>query len=373
MLIRAETVGGVISRVLSLPYHEKDILFIAMGEQCWVEAPQLVEELRKTGRRFFGGVFPGVIWGGRKYENGCVATCLPEAGEPIVIPSVSSGTYNLPELVGAQDLSLVKTAMILVDGLSPNISMLLSRLQRAFGPEVRFIGGGAGSISLRRFPVVFTRDGVFQDAAVVVPLAVECSLGIRHGWKRLAGPFVANRTQGNVLQELNFKEAFSFYRQIVERDSQECLTADRFYQLAMRYPLGIHVENQEDIVRDPLMLNGDGYPVCCGDIPESTVISVLKGDSMDLIHAAERAADDCLSKADGRSVSHALIFDCISRVHFLGGYFEREVDVINSRLALAAGRPEPMGVLTLGEVASYDQAEPRLFNKTTVLSVLLKS
>lgn len=373
MLIQEEHVQGIVKRIMAMPCRETDVLFIALGEQCWFDVRQLVEELRQTGRRFFGGVFPGVIWGGRKYEKGCVAACLPDAMNPMIIKSISSGSYILPDLTGFSGSAAIRTAMLFVDGLSSNISILLRKLQHGLGPSVRFAGGGAGSISLRRFPVVFSREGVFQDAAVLVPLASECSLGIRHGWKTLAGPFVANKTQGNILHEINYKDALPFYRQIIERDAGDRLTADHFYELAMRYPLGIHVEHQEAIVRDPLMVDSEGHLVCCGDMEENTVISILKGNPVDLIRAAEDAADDCLNRAHGRTVTHAFVVDCISRVHFLGDYFERELDGINRRLAMAAGGPEPMGVLTLGEIASYDQEEPRLFNKTTVLAVLLQS
>ncbi|MDD2237501.1 MAG: FIST N-terminal domain-containing protein [Kiritimatiellae bacterium] len=370
MLIQSDNARDIAGRLMEMPSSEGDVFFVGVGEQCWADGDQLVSELKRTGRRFFGGVFPGVIWGGRRYEKACVVTRLQGVMDPFFLRSVSSGSYEIPNLSGLKGIEQVQTVMLFVDGLSSNISGMLEGLRSAFGPSVRFVGGGAGSLSLRRFPVVFSAEGIFEDAAVVLPMACTCSLGVRHGWKSLDGPFVANKTSGNVIREINYKNALSFYREIVERDSKERLTADRFYELAMRYPLGIHVEGQEPIVRDPLLIDAQGHLVCCGDVEENTVISILKGNRMDLIEAAAEAADDCLSRADGASVTNAFVVDCISRARFLGDYFERELDVINSKLALAVGGPEPMGVLTLGEIASYDAAGPRLFNKTTVLAVL---
>lgn len=370
MLIQADHPEEIVKRVMEIPANDEDVLFLGVGEQCWADGGRLAAELQKTGRRFFGGVFPGVIWGGRRYEKACVATRFQHAADPYIVRGIRSGACALPDLSGVIGESPVQSVMLFVDGLSPNISRLLKDLRAAYGPSVRFVGGGAGSLSLRRFPVVFSSEGIFEDAAVVLPLAAPCSLGVRHGWTTLDGPFVANKTNGNVLMEINYKDALPFYRSVIERDSGERLMPDRFYELAMRYPLGIHVEGQEPIVRDPLLVDDKGKLVCCGDIEQNTVISILKGNRMELIKAAAAAADDCLSHAAGDRVSNAFVVDCISRVHFLGDYFERELDVINSKLALAVGGPEPLGVLTLGEIASYDEAGPRLFNKTTVLAVL---
>ncbi len=370
MLIQADSAQKIAERLKEMPASEDDVFFVGVGEQCWADGNQLVSELKRTGRRFFGGVFPGVIWGGRHYEKACVVTQFQGAMEPFIIRSVSSGSCEIPDISRLKGIEKVRTAMLFVDGLSSNISGMLDRLQKAFGPSVRFVGGGAGSLSLRRFPVVFSEEGIFEDAAVVMPMSCRCSLGVRHGWKSLDGPFVANKTSGNVIREINYKDALSLYQEIIERDSGERLTADRFYELAMRYPLGIHVEGQEPIVRDPLLIDAQGHLVCCGEVEENTVISILKGNRMELIAAAAAAADDCLSQANGGVVTHAFVVDCISRVRFLGDYFERELDVINSKLALVAGGAEPRGVLTLGEIASYNAGGPRLFNKTTVLAVL---
>jgi hypothetical protein len=369
MYIAEADIEGVLSGINELAPRADESILIAVGEKSWTNTDRIVERLNEAGISFFGGIFPGVITGGRKYERGAVLTKVPVTAPPKVIRGISSGTYDLSRLQDEQ-CRLAKSVLVFVDGLAQHIDRFIKDVSDGCSDEVTFSGGGAGSISLRKQPCVITNEGILSDAAVVCPVAARACSGVQHGWVRLRGPFVANKVNGNVLCEFNYRNALELYREIVEADSGKRLKAEHFYDLAMRYPFGIHTEGMEDIVRDPLLLDNHGGLVCCGDILENGVLSILRGDYENLIRAAGKAADDCLEEAGDERVSHAFVIDCISRFYFLGDYFERELDVINSKLAMAPGSPEPLGVLSLGEVASYGTGSVRLFNKTTVLTVL---
>ncbi len=205
------------------------------------------------------------------------------------------------------------------------------------GNSVSYFGGGAGSLSLKSQPCLFTCEGFVQDAAIVTFIKLQCNLGVAHGWKKLTGPIVANKTHKNVVMELNWRNAFEVYQEIIEADSGVKLPRDNFYSVAMGYPFGIYKEEAEDIVRDPIMTNEKGELICVGEVPENSLLNILKGETDSLIQAAGQAAKD----------------------------FGRELAAVKENLAGNQGIPA--GMLTLGEISSYGEAYLEFFNKTIVV------
>jgi hypothetical protein len=116
------------------------------------------------------------------------------------------------------------TAVLLVDGLSPNISHFLRAIYHQLGNRVSYWGGGAGSLTLQPRPCVFTREGVHQGAAIIALSTLPSRLGVRHGWRELKGPFVATRSDRNAIIQLNWRNAFDVYRSTVEADAGVTIT-----------------------------------------------------------------------------------------------------------------------------------------------------
>lgn len=93
--------------------------------------------------------------------------------------------------------------MLLVDCLAPNISGLLEDIYDRYGNRVRHVGGGAGYHDLRSAPVIFADDTLHPHAALMIVMQHSLTVGVRHGWNRVAGPFAVSRTRGrNVIQEI---------------------------------------------------------------------------------------------------------------------------------------------------------------------------
>jgi len=265
------------------------------------------------------------------------------------------------------------TALILVDGLSPNISHFLRTVYHQLGNRVSYWGGGAGSLTLRPRPCVFTRNGVHQGAAILALSSLPSRLGVRHGWRELKGPFVATRSDRNVIIQLNWRNAFEVYRSTVEADAGVTVTPENFFAVASGYPFGIRKEGQEVVVRDPVAVAEGGRLVCVGDVPENAALSILKGEPRLLITAAGQAARDALldgGSAPERPLRHCLLADCVSRGLFLAERFEEELQEIAEGLRHEAGGCETVGMLTLGEISSHGEGYLEFFNKTSVVAVV---
>jgi hypothetical protein len=237
-----------------------------------------------------------------------------------------------------------------------------------YGSSLHYFGGGAGSASFRPEPCVFTSAGVFRNAAIVLIAEWESRLGVRHGWQPLHGPHIATRTDGNVILELDWRPAFDVYRDVVEPDADCDLEDGCFSEVACAYPFGIQRDGIEDVVRDPVQVRDDGALVCVGEVPENTVLNILKGEPAALVAAAAQAARES-RPAQSRPARQGLVADCVSRVRYLGDLFGEELHAVRDTIT-ATGAPEPVGMLTLGEISSYGEGFVEFFNKTIVSGVL---
>lgn len=345
------------------------VLFVAEGGGTDLEA--LVAALRPLGVPFCGGLFPGVIHGGRRWDRGAVVQVWPALEAPQVVTDLDRNWAVTPPAFGGAVLARPPgraTALVLVDGLAPHVSAFLAALYRRFGDAVHYVGGGAGSGSLRPGPCLFSNEGVHRQAALVTFLDLASSMGVRHGWERLMGPFVATRTRHNVILDLNWSPAFEVYRAVVEADAGRPLTPETFFDVARAYPFGLCREASEDLVRDPVSVTPGGGLLCVGEVPENALLYILRGRRATLLASAAQAAKACLP-GPIPAIHTGLVVDCISRALFLEADYERELARVAAVFAdhhLAA----PEGVLTLGEVSSHGTGLLEFFNKTIVTGIL---
>lgn len=358
----SEEIANAISK---MDIADDDLVLIMLGEKNKPNLDEMILALNKNKIEFFGGIFPGVIYDDKKYEEGAVITVLPGLEPPFLIKGLSSGEIKLPShpKIGIQKRY---TAIILVDGLTSNISLFLSNIFNRLGNSVHYFGGGAGSLSLKQEPCLFTKEGFFEDAAIVTFIKLQSSFGVRHGWEKIKGPIVATKADKNIVLELNWENAFSVYKKTVEADCGKKLNRENFFSISKGYPFGMHKEGAEDIVRDPIAVNEKGELICVGEIGENTALNILKGRKSSLISAAGQAADDCKNAREKR-IKSSLIADCISRVLFLEEDFGKELATIKEKIASINKGLTLEGFLSLGEISSYGEGLLEFFNKTTVV------
>jgi hypothetical protein len=371
MFLPTASVEAIVEAVRNMRVGSNDLVLVHIAEKNAPDLSRLVQALNGIKVRFMGGVFPGVLHGHKQYSEGAILIQLPALGEPGVVKNLDQEGFTLPEfspaITGRSGNHY--TAVVLVDGLCPNISALLRELFNLLGHSAHYIGGGAGSLSLKQKPCVFTAEGAFQNSAVIGFINLSSSLGVRHGWDNLAGPVVATKTRQNTLVELNWRSALDVYREIVEADCGKKITRGNFFEISKFYPFGIIKEGAEDIVRDPLALNERNELVCAGDIPENAVLNVLKAKTDRLMEAAEHAAADSLSIRGGHA-QQCMVVDCISRTLVLNDSFTDELQRVERRVGSLDKNLVSEGILSLGEISSYGEGYIEFFNKTIVVGVL---
>lgn len=315
-----------------------------------------------------GGVFPRIVVGSDCLERGLLVVGLRRPVDVVVVDRVSQrdagGIADVLEENGPRSRP-GETVIAFADGLSAGIAGLVEALFDVHGLDVNYVGGGAGSLSLRPGPCVFTQRGLLADAAVVGRLRAGSGLGVRHGWESVSEAFRVTGSSGNVIETLDWRPAHEVWCEVLRAQGAVLSGDDDFFDVAKGFPFGIERVGGEIVVRDPIARDGDRL-VCVGPVPQGSFVRVLRGRPDALVAAAadaRRAAEAALP--DGASPYCTLFIDCISRVLFLGDAFPRELR------AVARDDLPTIGALTLGEIANGGRSFLEFHNKTAVVALML--
>jgi len=308
--------------------------------------------------RVYGAVFPRILYGTHSFDEGVLVAKLHD-----------ETTVSLaPQMHALDDITILpqsRSIVAFVDGLSSWIELFLENVFSLLPSNAKIIGAGAGKLTLVQEPVLFNNETVFKDAALIFQSPYTMSLGVKHGWEAIVAPLMATQCTSHLLEKINFKDAYAFYKEAIEADSPLRFSSDNFFDIAKGYPIGIVRYNKDYIVRDPIFSDGKSLTLV-GSIDTNSVIAILKGDAKKLIDAAKEAAQSATLNAP-LSASSAFVIDCISRYLYLEDAFNEELHAITSEVGASY---TTWGVLSLGEIANANDEGIEFYNKTCVVSAL---
>ena len=350
---------------LTTTQHDQPIWLLCISDRHAEEMPSLFTEARNRGVPICGGIFPGLIDGNRRRDEGVIA--IPLYGAVKLITGTLKRdhvewTTPLPDLPQEKTTS----ALIFLDSQSPAIVPFMDTIYDQYGTSMHYVGAGAGYRDLRNVPAIFSPSGFIRHGGLLILLPLAITVNVRHGWKRVAGPFIASRTDSKVIQELNWETAGTLYRQEVEALAPELKDKPVFPDLGSRFPLSIGKQSAEDVVRDPFMINNADEILLLSDVPENSAIYISEGNKDTLIDAAHQAVAEC---ADTTSVTTCFISDCYSRALMLGDELETELDRASTALKQFTDT-KAQGVLALGEICGNGRTNLEFYNKTFVVALI---
>jgi len=329
------------------------------------ELKALISALNDREVRYFGAVFPGLIEGAQRRDEGVIVQPVPLVGE-LAIADLDGEAFRwvspLPSL--ELDVPGQYVLMVFVDFWTRCIPALLSSLFDSYAGGVQYFGAGAGVGGRRTSHCLFTSAGTIESGALVALVNLDGELRLRHGWRRIHGPLVATSTKGSEIHELNWRPAAEVYREIVQELGYENASDEELMGRNKRHALAISRDDNEDIVRDPIGFTSDGGLACLSHVPENSVMHITEGDVSALTDAAREALTDCASGFSGAAQAQCLVWDCYSRTLLMKEEFEHELEA--AREALQAVHPTITmeGAIALGEIASNGERIPDLHNKT---------
>lgn len=351
----AEELKAYMNRLIVEP--EEQMMVLA-GYKSAGEVNGVMEFLNEKGIIFFGGIYPGLLTGKMNKDHGFMVERFKPVFTSIVLPHMMIFRNDPVSLEGY-------TALVLVDGLSPNMKALIDTLFEKMGAHVSYLGGGAGFHDLKQRPCIFDNNGIYQDVLYVCVIPSPCFSGVRHGWKKLMGPFTVDRSIDNVLISLDGYNAFEVYKEVIEAEEHMTLFREDFFSIAKDHPFGIIQEDGSIIVRDPIGLNENYEIICVADIPVNSQVYVLKGDVDSLLSSSLEITEYCTERAPASYIP--FLFNCISRAMFMEDKFEEELSNIQDKL-----KPIVQGALSIGEIASKRNGDIIIHNKSTVLGLIGK-
>lgn len=334
-------------------------LFISENQNQSVE--HIDNFLKSASIPVLGGLYPNIVVGKEVKEFGA-----------LIVPIFADVQYQLIENMNVFlsqpepllfELDNVESLMVLVDGLYPNIAAVITQLFQMVGHQVSVFGGGTGSLSFKQQPCVYTPQGSFQDAILLLAFDTKWEVSVAHGWEILDGPYLANEVNANVIAGLNFQPAMQVYQGVVEKCDERIFAEHEFFDIAQNYPFGIDRLDDDLLVRDPITEN-DGKITCVGKIPENAMVYILQGDYDNMIKATSEAVKACCGSS---KASEGVLFNCISRQLFLKDKFTQELEGMAENLE----DPDSLfGALVLGEIASGKLGGVNFHNKTAVMGLM---
>lgn len=346
---------------------EQGIIVILACEKSKDLCKPLFDHLKEKNQKFIGGYFPQIIHDFISHEKGLVISKIKTTKKPILFKNIGSESLEqeIQERI-YKDVLPHQTCLTWLDGLSPNIHNFLTHLYSSLGPNLQYIGGGAGSLSLKQEPCIFTEEGIFENAAVLLLIDKTWSLEVKHGWEPISNEVVATEVNGNTIIKINWEPALKVYESIIGDYQDHSLNQENFFSISKNFPFGLCKESDEYVVRDPIIMNEDQSITCVGNVPKGSKMQILTANKKKLIEAASTASSKALKEITHSSQS--LIIDCISRTIYLDKDFQQELLSAKKHFDLKQ-KSLNFGALTLGEIASSSNGILEFYNKSFVIGV----
>lgn len=316
-----------------------------------------------------GGIFPSVFHADTKLEKGFILVGFPfviSVTNYELLANQAVPDFNLPLSADNDQAQKSFDLLVFIDAMANATEPFINKLYETLGGGIDVIGGGAGSIDFKQRPCVFSRKGLLMNTALVVRLSVPMQCAVEHGWEVFNGPYLVTEAEDTKIQTLNYLPAFDVYRSVIEEITDYRFTKDNFFQISQNFPLGILGINDDILVRDPIQVRGKEL-FCVGSVPVNSMIYILSGNDEHIIRAAENAgslAHKESSMANQGSLGFSLVFDCVSRVLYLGDKFPQEMAAIQRGLG---GKRSIVGALSIGEIANTCRGTINLLNKSIVI------
>lgn len=263
--------------------------------------------------------------------------------------------------------------LLFPDGVSNTISYAVDSLFKTLGPQTKYAGGGSGDNLQFLKTSQYLNDKVLTDSLVGALITTEKEIGVAvsHGWKPISPPMIVTSSDGHVIKELDWQNAYDVYSQFAHQVGDESIEDTGFMEFAMSHPFGIPQAQEGDscIVRDPIKKGEDGSISCVGEVPENSVLRILHGDRETLLAAVKEAALEAKKQLGSHQVAGVLVFTCVSRCVLLKDHFIDEIWAIRNIM----GDDVPIfGCMTFGEIGAIGAGPPEFHNKSVVICAFPK-
>ena len=334
------------------------IILAAVSEYHKFEAT--AHRFKDMNIQIAGGFFPYISHQDKLHESGAL---LIGICKPVEIAVISAAA---PKNVTPKLEITPRSALVLMDALSPDSEQHINILNSILDPDLPIIGMGAGSMDFVHRPILLTNEGFLKEGSILIAMERGLSQSTNHGYEVLAGPFLTTKTEGKTTYELNYEAAYDVYLNSITGSKGALDIGEGFYDWAKAYPLGLENYDGSFIIRDAIQSDGASF-TCVGSIPQNSIIYVMQSNAETLVASTKAAALKVTQEMNDKGLARPefiLSIGCISRQLFLGDDYYKELRATNTISA-----KQHAGVLSLGEISNYNASNAALLNKTLVMGI----
>ncbi|MEQ9280756.1 MAG: FIST C-terminal domain-containing protein [Balneola sp.] len=262
--------------------------------------------------------------------NTIVATAIYLEKTSCVPIQFNLSDYSSSDELGAGitkklDSEELKHILIFSDGYKINGSKLVAGINRGLNPKVVVTGGFAGDDKDYMETYVGLNEIDKTGNAVAIGFygrSLKIGFGSEGGWDEFGPKREVTLSKGNVLYELDGKNALDLYKLYLGPK------AEHLPNTALLFPLSIKLnENSFPIVRTVLSIDEKDKSITFAeDLPEGTIVRLMKASYNTLIEGASNAARNSILKI--ASPELVLVKSCVGRKLVLGPRTEEEIEAI---------------------------------------------
>lgn len=261
--------------------------------------------------------------------------------------------------------------MVFSDGSHVNGTDLVEGLTSVIPAQVAITGGLAGDGALFQKTLVGmnTKPAEGNIAAIgFYGKNLKVGYGSMGGWDPFGPVRLITKSNGNILYELDGKNALELYKTYLGEKAKELPGS------ALLFPLSIQVQgNENPVVRTILSIDEKlGSMTFAGDIPEGSEARLMKANFDRLVDGASDAAKKSTSLLNNQNAELAILISCVGRKLVLGPHIEDEVESVREILG-----PNTIitGFYSYGELAPFTQWSKRceLHNQTMTITTFTEN
>lgn len=257
-----------------------------------------------------------------------------------------------------------RTAMVLTDALAGFADSLIEELTIRTEGMYQLFGGGAGDDAKFHRTHIFHGEEVFTDAAVVLEILSNkpIGIGVQHGWEPASEAYRVTGAEGSVVTTLNAAPAVEAFHSHAEATGQIFDPKDPM-PFFLSNVIGIEV-NGTYRLRIPLGLNDDGAVTCAAEVPDGSIVRIMRTSSSCAADAAALATKAALAQLNSHKPKTAIFFDCVATRLRTGQDFGLELAALNDLLTT-----DFIGCNTHGQIARAEGQFGGFHNCTAVIGI----
>jgi hypothetical protein len=309
-------------------------LVLVFGAKDILKQSPLPKELTSAypNAHFVGCSTAGEICGTTVYDDSLTTVAVHFEKTTVNMYEMEVNSTEDSFLAGERLAALVNPAnlshlFVLSKGVNVNGSELVKGLEKNLQENVIITGGLAGDGPKFQETLTFA-DGVPKNN-VISAIAfyghkLKIGYGSIGGWDSFGPERIITRSKGNVLYELDGKNALELYKQYLGEH------ANGLPATGLMFPLGIRgQEATTSLVRTILATSEkDQSLTFAGDVPEGYHARLMKVNYERMIDAAAKAAKNCQDTIDCPKVELAIIVSCCGRKWILKQRVEEEIEAV---------------------------------------------